>query len=254
MLPTQKTKPVVEVNQLRALIYGAPKIGKSTWCSQIDNALFLATEPGLNNLEVFQMPITCWEDMLAASAEIAKGEHKFSCIVIDTIDNAYKMCADYVLKKYKVLHPTDLAYGKGWDLVIGEFKRVITKLAQLPYGLVLTSHAQSKKTTTLLYGERERIVPTIPDKIRDFITGFVDAILYCQVLTESTPQPGGGIATTTKRVMLAGQHLDYEAGCRFPQIPDTLPLDYKAFLTAFNNKPTPKTETKKESKNLAEVL
>ena len=59
MLPTQKTKPKASLFDLTALVYGPSKIGKSTWCSNAEKALFLATEPGLNALEVFQSNITC---------------------------------------------------------------------------------------------------------------------------------------------------------------------------------------------------
>ena len=71
MLPTKKTPPKQDLAGLTVLVYGPSKIGKSTWCSQADGALFLATEPGLNALEVFQTPITCWDDLLQACAEIA---------------------------------------------------------------------------------------------------------------------------------------------------------------------------------------
>ena len=72
MLPKTKSKPKHTLSDLTALVYGPSKIGKSTWCSKADDALFLATEPGLNALEVFQTPITCWDDLLQACAEIAE--------------------------------------------------------------------------------------------------------------------------------------------------------------------------------------
>ncbi len=76
-------------------------------CSHAENALFLATEPGLNALEVFEAPITCWDDLLQACAEIAEGKHDFKTIVIDTVDNAYRMCADYVCKSSRSsMNPT----------------------------------------------------------------------------------------------------------------------------------------------------
>ena len=53
MLPTQKSPPKTTLTDLTVLIYGPSKIGKSTWCSQADGALFLATEAGLNNLDVY---------------------------------------------------------------------------------------------------------------------------------------------------------------------------------------------------------
>ena len=133
MLPKTKSKPKHTLSDLTALVYGPSKIGKSTWCSKADDALFLATEPGLNALEVFQTPITCWDDLLQACAEIAEGKHEFKTIVVDTVDNAYKMCSDYVCKKFKIEHESDLGYGKGYALINNEFQRVINKLAFLPY-------------------------------------------------------------------------------------------------------------------------
>jgi len=46
-------------------------------------------------------------------------------IVLDTVDNAYKMCSDYVCKKFKIEHESDLGYGKGYALINNEFQRVI---------------------------------------------------------------------------------------------------------------------------------
>jgi hypothetical protein len=47
---------------LTVMVYGQTKIGKTTLCSQAEGALFLATEPGLNALDVFQVPILTWTE------------------------------------------------------------------------------------------------------------------------------------------------------------------------------------------------
>lgn len=99
MLPTTKTAPKAQLSDYTVLLFGASKAGKTIFCSHAQDVLFLATEPGLNALEVFQVSITKWEDMLQACAEIAEGKHQFKTIIIDTIDNAYKMCADHMYKK-----------------------------------------------------------------------------------------------------------------------------------------------------------
>jgi len=46
MLPTAKTQPKPNLADLTVLVYGQTKIGKSTFCSQSDDALFLAPSPG----------------------------------------------------------------------------------------------------------------------------------------------------------------------------------------------------------------
>ena len=146
MLPTKKSPPKQDHADLTVLVYGPSKIGKSTWCSRSEGALFLATEPGLNSLDVFQVPIRSWEELLAACGEIAEGKHPYKTVILDTVDNAYRMCSDYICTKFKIEHESDLGYGKGWALINNEFHRVLTKLAFLPYGLVLYPTLRKRKS------------------------------------------------------------------------------------------------------------
>ena len=83
MLPTQTTPKKQDLADLTVLAYGRSKIGKSTWCSRSEGALFLATEPGLNALDVYQVPIQSWDELLAACGEIAEGKHPFKTIIVD---------------------------------------------------------------------------------------------------------------------------------------------------------------------------
>jgi hypothetical protein len=230
MLPTTKTPPRSKLADLTVLIYGLPKIGKSTWCSKSEGALFLATEPGLNSLEVYQVPIASWAELLAACAEIAKGEHEFKTVILDTVDNAYRMCADHINAKFKVEYEGDLEYGKGWALIRNEFQRVLTKLASLPSGLFLVSHAEEKEvqTATKTY---TRIKPTLPDKARKIIVGMADMILYCDVETSVN----GEGKSVVQRVMRTKPSAYYEAGDRTGRLPDTIPLDFGEFIKAFEN-------------------
>ena len=228
MLPTTKTPPRAALSDLTVLVYGPTKIGKSTWCSRSEGALFLATEAGLNNLEVFQAPIATWEQLLAACAEIAEGKHPFKTIVLDTVDNAYRMCADYVCARHKVDHESDLAYGKGYALINNEFYRVLNKLALLPYGLFLISHSQEREFETRT-GKVMRIVPTLPDKARRTVLGMVDMVLFCDLETGT----GADGKPTVRRVMRTKPSAAYEAGDRTGRLPEVIDLDYQRFLDAF---------------------
>lgn len=231
MLPTQKTKPQEALSNLTVLCYGPTKIGKSTMCSQAGGALFLATEPGLNSLEVFQVAITTWDELLAACSEIAEGKHDFKTIVLDTVDNAYRMCSDYICKKFKIEHESDLGYGKGHALVNNEFQRVLNKLAFLPYGLFLISHSQEKEIETRT-GKHTRIIPTLPDKARKIVLAMADMILFCDL--ETTKADDG--KTRYRRVIRTKPSVNYEAGDRTGRLPEVLDLDYHKFVEAFSPK------------------
>ena len=244
MLPKTKTKPKNNLADLTALLYGPSKIGKSSMCSQAENALFLATEPGLNALEVFESPITCWDDLLNACSEIAEGKHDFKTIIIDTVDNAYRMCSEYVCKKFKIEHESDLGYGKGYALINNEFQRVLNKLAFLPYGLILISHSQELEIETRT-GKHTKIVPTLPEKARKLVTGLVDLILYCDL----EPQSGDNGKPVYQRVIRTKPSPNYEAGDRTGRLPELLPLDFPSFLKAFNEaKAKPAAEPKTTNK------
>lgn len=228
MLPTQKTSPKASLHDLTVLLYGPTKAGKSTWCAQADGALFLATEPGLNHLEVYQQPIGTWDELLVAARDIAEGKHAFRTVIIDTVDNAYRMCAEYVCQRFKIEHESDLEYGKGYALVNGEFHRVLNKLALLPYGLFLVSHSQDKEIETRT-GKFTKVVPTLPDKARKLVLGLVDIILFCDF--EPTTGPDG--KPTYRRVLRTKPSATYEAGDRTGRLPEVIELDFAAFVAAF---------------------
>jgi hypothetical protein len=180
-LPTEKTKKKTSPFDFTILLYGEPKIGKSEACSRIPDALFIQTEAGLKNLDVFSTPLVqTWEEFLNIAAEVSSGNHPFKTIVIDTIDGMYQLCAAYVCKKNGWEHESDLDYGKGYARVRLELMRVLNKLSALPTGLVLVGHAKEKEVKTRT-GTFDRITLCFSGSIEEAITAFVDIGLYCRV-------------------------------------------------------------------------
>lgn len=228
ILPKSKTPPVLNMAKQTILLYAHAKFGKSTIASGSPDAIFLATEAGLNHLNVYQIPIKNWEDLLTAAKEIAEGNHKFKTVVIDTVDNAYRMCSDYICKQHGIKHESDLGYGKGWSLVNGEFQRVLTKLSLLPYGLFLISHAVEREIESRT-GNYTRIMPTLPDKAKKIILGMSDFILYGDI--EETMDIEGKISS--KRVLRTKPTRHYEAGDRTGKLPATIDATYDAFLKVY---------------------
>jgi len=229
-LPTEKTKPITEMYKTTALLYGPPKIGKSTFCANIPDALFLRTEDGLKALEVFEMPITTWKDFLGACREIAEGKHSFKTIVIDTIDNLFKVCSDFVCEQLKIKHPDELDYGRGYEKINTELFRVLTKLSLLPYGLWFVSHSIDKEVKTRT-GKITKTVPTLKNSTATALNKMVDFILYCD-FEEAIDTETGEVKET--RVIRTKSYSIYDAGDRFNILPDPLPLNYMAFKMAFD--------------------
>jgi hypothetical protein len=244
LLPTKKLEPTRSLSDLPVLLYGAPKIGKTTFCSQADEALILATEPGAKSLSRYEVEIPDWNKMLAVCAEIAEGNHKFKTIVIDTVDNAYEFATQYILSQYstetvKKRHPSELGdWGVGHALINTEFKRVLTKLAALPYGLFLISHAKDKEITTPTE-KYMRKIPTLSGTASSIVEKFVSIILYFDIDADKPLYNEDGVLLGYQRVIRTRPNKYWMAGNRTESVlPDTIELpsadkSFATFIDAF---------------------
>jgi hypothetical protein len=93
----------------------------------------------------------------------------------------------------------------------------------------LVSHSQEKEIETRT-GKYIRIIPTLPDKARKIVLGMVDLILFCdlEVTSDESGKP------VYRRVMRTKPSPHYEAGDRTGRLPETIDLNFQAFIEAFN--------------------
>jgi hypothetical protein len=222
-LPDSPTVPETDIQKVKGLLYGVPKIGKTTFFSKAD-AIYADTDNGTIALSVYSVPITTWAQFLDFCAALID-DKRWNTVVIDTVDNLYQQCLEDVCKKHGCTHPSDKDdFGKTWGLVTGEFKRALTKLAQGPRGLWLVSHAQDVTIKTRS-AEINKAVPTITGKAREFLLGFCDIILYAEMLEVK----GKGL----QRVIHADPSENWEAGDRMRRLSAVMPLDWDSVTTAF---------------------
>ena len=223
-LPTQKSKPQFSMSNLSMLLYGAPKIGKSTFCSRAEDALFIATEPGLNHLETYNIRVNSWREFLEAMALIAKGNHPFKTIVIDTVDKLCDFCEQELCAQNNVVSLSDFAFGKGYALYKTEMSRVFQKIFALNMGVILTSHTQLTEVDTP-QGRITRWTPTFPKRIQDVIIPMVDIIGFAQNVV-SLNENGERVE---ERVLQTKTSSLWEAGDRTGRLPETIPFKYAIF-------------------------
>lgn len=236
-LPTKKTTVSDDPMSYSILLYGGVKVGKSTFASQAPSAIFIETEPGLNALSVFKVQCDSWEAILSTCAELSAQKHEFRTIVLDTVDNAYEFCLAHVCEKLKIEHPADLDYGKGWSAVNLEFKRVLTKLAAMPQGLIVISHSKVQEIKHKT-GKYDKTVPTTGGA--KVVLGLMDLVLMVDIESVQTEE---GIRH--RRTIHTKPTATYDAGDRTGRLPPELPLDYNEFIKAFNAATTTKKDKSK---------
>lgn len=225
MIPTKKTEKEKDYLKKKYLIYGTPKSGKSTIISNLgddkNKILFFATEAGHGELEVYKWTKadgsdpTNWDDFRAFVQELTTTEHDFKAVAIDTADNLFMWCANYVNKKNKVDHESDLAFGKGYTLIKDEFLRVINYLTQKGYGVIFVSH-KSEGEVTKDGRKFTQVSNTLPNTAKKIINGLCDYIFYFHTDLEGN------------RVIRTKATESIEAGDRSGVLPETIPMQINA--------------------------
>lgn len=231
-LPTEPQKPTADISKVTMLIYGQPKIGKSTFCSRFENHLFIATEPGLNFLETTNVRCSTWADALDIIEALEKQPHNFKTIIIDTVDRLWEACTDSILRKYKINTLADMGYGKGYELAQNEFRSAIRRLEALGLGLVFVSHSTLNEIDTLI-GKQKQFCPTIPPRARAVLEPFVDIIGFCTLETAV----GKDGQPVENRIMSFETSNYFEAGDRTGRLKGRIPLKYLVFKRLYETIP-----------------
>ena len=220
MLPNKKTPRTLDPRRLTLTIYGRPKIGKSSLCAQFagDSTLFLALEPGLSGLEVFQLPVHDWQTFIGAIRELVEGNHQFSTVVVDVVDELRPLALRYVEEVDRLSvnkqSQSARAYGKA-NTHISE----ALKLLQLSgVGIVFVSHERTHQVDEKgqIVGAfdkqagavREKVFPSVSGRVRDLVLGMSDCILRYAFDDR-----------TGRRVFQTKPSPDVEAGERFGILP-----------------------------------
>jgi len=221
-----KSPPRKGLTDLVVFLYGPPKIGKTTFCSQIENALFLPTEPGLGFVEVFQYPIQTWDDFKNAIKELQKNPKQFSAVIIDTIDSLYKIASDAFCQKMGITYPADLDHGKGWGILNNGLITEIGKLSRLGIGLWIIGHVGEAEVHTPTQKIKKQ-VPMLSPSLRKVLLGMCDLILFADTTTEKSNNK-----TIEKRILRTRPSTYWEGGGRI-LLPEEIPLDYNTFVEEY---------------------
>lgn len=228
LLSSQKTEASFDLSKQVILIHGKPKIGKSTLCSKLfPNGLFIASEPGLNFLNVYKVNVTNWQTFLDVCAEIAQGKHQFSPIIIDTIDCLAIYCTEFICTREKINHPSDYEYGKGWGMVTKELQRVLSKLSAMGFGLVMVGHTKTEEIKTKVKSYNKDSL-SITGENKRVILSMADLILY---IDQEIDNEGG-----EKRIIRTKPSIYWDAGDRSKLLPPVLPLDAEVLSKYFKTK------------------
>jgi GTPase SAR1 family protein len=185
-LPTQARPPVTQSPTV-LLLYGPPKVGKSSCAVQLEGNLVFDLESGSKLLSglIVDVPNIARQERLSPLNILRKyygllsqntnGHYQF--ITFDTIDVLEDLLIEEVSKKHDVRHISDLAYGKGDAILRDEFFNLINAFRELGYKIILIGHRRRS-----IIGEtgNEVLIRELDlrGKMRNMIMAYADAIGY----------------------------------------------------------------------------
>jgi len=132
---------------VRVLLYGQEGIGKTTWASQAPAPIFIAPEQGAGLLSIDYIDVHSYDETIAALAELAKTQHDYKSVVIDTIDQLDSWVRRDIEKKHgRALE--DMSFGKGYVLAEEAHRELFERcnvLWQKGINIICLAHADVKK-------------------------------------------------------------------------------------------------------------
>ena len=211
-LPTSKV-PAATQDPKYLILFGLPKVGKTTILSTLEGNLILDFENGSDYVSALKIKVNTLKDLNEICAAIKEAGYPYKYITIDTITAVEEMAKPLAIKLYQdspmfsekyanVKDPASLPNGSGYAFWRTAIEKVIDKIAACAPNLIICGHvkdaalaenANGSLKTLDLTGKVSRILAAKSDAI-GFVHRDEDSNLCIQfgtdgeVLTGARPQ------------------------------------------------------------------
>lgn len=256
VLNIQPQKVSTDLNSYSMLVYGEPKIGKTTFIENLygNRVLHIMTEKRYKALAGAMVQyVSNWTEYLTVMKQLKspKAHEMFDVISIDTVENLYDFLEKYIAARYKErnIGEDKNIWGADWTDLKKSWKDGLMLIERSGYVPVFVSHATQntvqipksaildsdkngltsfkevqKKDDNTQYIEFAKYVPDLKDKYMAPINKMVDNILF---LSTTSDEQG-----KEHRVINTRSSLQWLAGSTFKNIQSPIPLSAEAYRKA----------------------
>ena len=155
-LPTTKVK-ASRKSPKNMIIYGPPKIGKTSVLAELDNCLIIDLEDGSDMIDALKIKVHSLKELADVGREIIKQGKPYKYIAIDTISKLEEWCESEAKqiymktpmgKNFETKNPgmsiLALPNGAGYLYLRMAYKEWIDKLNKLADHIILVGHLKDK--------------------------------------------------------------------------------------------------------------
>jgi hypothetical protein len=221
----------------KVLLYGIEKVGKSSLAAKFPAPLFLDVEQGTHQLDLNRLDIKSADELDKAITWVARDQHNYKTLVVDSVDWAEKLLADRVLVENNWKSIETPNYGKGFVVLREAFKLFLESLGPVickEINVVLIGHAHIKKYNPPEASEGyDRWELKLDKENTPRAKEWADAILFAKFETKIIESGGKTKGIGGKeRVIYTTSSAAYDAGNRHG-FPEKIKMDIEALAPLF---------------------
>ena len=211
---------------IRALIYGDPGIGKTTFCAGAENVTILDLEGGSRHLDVARIEVETFDDVL----QIVREGHRSGTLAIDSFSSLEEMIVEKITEKKPGVTLTNFGggYGHGYNLAVQYIRELVAACDRSPANTIIVGHAVQKPYTDPTGIAYDRWTIAGNEKMVQSLVKNIDYVLFAQFETATRKAGKKDVGILGERVLRTDANAAYLAKHR-GELPDTIPLDWATF-------------------------
>jgi hypothetical protein len=239
-LPTLKSPPSKRDPRILVL-YGAPKVGKTTKLAELEGCLIVDNERGTDYISALKVQVSTILQLREVAAELKKKPMTYRYVALDTVSTLEDWAEELATKNYQQSpvgknfagkSVLSLANGAGYFWLRQAFKELLQLFSGVTGTLILTAHLREKFLEKLGKEVTTKDIE-LTGKIRTIVCALADTVGYIYRSKSNDMM----VSFEGNEDVLCGSRCDHLKGL-------SMPFDWsKIFTEPATNSPAPLVET-----------
>lgn len=199
--------PSKQQRKRRVLLYGVPKIGKTTWARSAPGVIEIPTEDANCTLGTTAFPISkTYAEFLSYVKAVGTTDNRFETLVIDSLDWLEPLIWDAVCKddRSDSIEKVLGGYGKGFTVAAGKWLELLNMLELINLGhrgesaakgpgmtIILLAHSRVVKHTEPGLDSFDKYVTPLQKQADNMVREWCDDVLFCNYRIYTSEKDAG---------------------------------------------------------------